>query len=128
MAFISLGTRNLRVGGIPRSYDEVELRRGRSYIFVTSTTIEIPQNLYSFVRFTFVAKSSELVGTQLPQVIDLDPIVGQQSIELITPPGFPNRTDVEIQARRVARIFGTGDTAGEIELEILYDENLSARV
>lgn len=128
MAYISLGTRNLQIGGLPRVYDDIETRRGRSYIFVTDTTIEVPSNLYSFIRFSFRATSSEITGVFLPQVIDLTPIVGQQSIELITPAGIPDRLDIQIYAQRIPRIFGTGDTAGDINLEILYDENLSARV
>lgn len=128
MAFTSLGVRNLAIGGAPKIYDQIEIRGGFSYILVTSTTIEVPSNLYSLIKFTFLATTEALQDTFLPQTTMLEPIVGRQSIELVTPPGLPKETFISIYAERVPKILGGGDTAGEIETEILYDVDLAEKL
>lgn len=124
MAVTSLGKKQLNLGKQPVHYKPIKVKGNESYLLFADISIEILSNIYSDIRLRFAAMTKEGSYLLLPDVVQMIPLEGIQTFEFKLPAAIGGDTMVEIRADRISRLVGGGDTAGNIYMEILFNEDL----
>ena len=127
MAIVSLGTRTLSIGGLPQEYSSFVFRDSKAYLIKATSTIELPENVYSEYRIRGIFTNPNNFSVYTHHLISL-PITERESTFLLP---FSDLYDgdgsVVLEVERIPFVFGTGDSAGEVTLNLEYDDSNSAR-
>lgn len=122
MALVNLGTNTLDIGGGSKTYSSFTFRDDRAYLVNAIPTVEFPNNIFS--EFLIRAKYSNGVNSDFYTHHYLRyPIITTGFVFLLP---FSNlyggNGDVTLEAERVPLIYGGSDYAGDVTLQLTYDD------
>lgn len=127
MAIIDLGTRTISIGDLPSEYAPFFFDKDEAYIIRGTTTIEFPNNVYSVFRITPIFTNANNSGTRTHHDISIEITEGSFVFLLPFSGLYADDGTVTIRVERKPLIFGTGDTAGEVTLNLTYDDEASEK-
>lgn len=123
MAIVNLGTQILNIGGGGRAYSSFTFRDDRAYLLNAIPTVEFPDNIFS--EFLIKAKYSNGVNSDFYTHHLLRYPVTTTGFVFLLP--FSNlyggNGDVTLEAERVPLIYGGSDYAGDVTLQLTYDDS-----
>lgn len=122
MAIVNLGTRTLTIGGTPALYTPFPFLPNQAYAFRFTPTVEFPGDVYSDFVIRPLITAGALANTVAHQVITYPVSPAPFVVLLPFSPLYRVGGDVALFVERVSRSPGFGDNAGNVTLNIIYDD------
>lgn len=127
MAIVDLGTFDVNIGGAPVEFTPFAFNRRRAYLLKAITTIDNPNSIFSRFQIRGIFTNANNFSVYTHHLIDL-PVTTRDSVFLLPfSTLYASNGSVTIEAERLSFVTGGGDNAGNVSLNLSYDDAVNTR-